>query len=172
MARKALEKVNPGFKNYFSRALAYGVDSDRMIGYLTDRFESDAQRDYKSQLERGAANNTLRPDEMVSRSQIGNAERPAKLARAALSTATGAYLGGGDEQQETLQRQQFSPLERFKMAAPKLSDFVEKKISEGRKPADAAFDARQDHKLKNEISLIFGNLSHTKDGKNGFLWDS
>lgn len=90
VARKALEKVNPKFKNYFSKAVSYGMDANRALDYLSDRFQSDAQRTHKEQLEQGAANNTLRPDEMLSRSQLANTELPSKIAKTAL-----AYGGAG-----------------------------------------------------------------------------
>ena len=94
VARKALEKVNPGFKNYFSSALSYGIDANRALDYISDRFESSAQRDYKEKLEQGARAETLRPDEKASRSQIKNAEMPGKLLRGAAAIG-GAALAGG-----------------------------------------------------------------------------
>lgn len=99
VARKALEKVNPKFKNYFSTSVAYGLDANRALDYLSDRFQSDAQRSHKQQLEQGAANNTLRPDEMVSRSQLKNAEMPANVLKSALAFGGAGALTGRESQQ-------------------------------------------------------------------------
>lgn len=98
VARQSLEKYNPAFKSYFSKALAYGFDAGSAIDYLSDRFETDQQREYQEKLEKGAANNTLRPDEQVSRSTIGNQKGVEKLARNGLAIATGGLLGARGEQ--------------------------------------------------------------------------
>ena len=100
-ARKALEKVNPGFKNYFAKSAAYGLDINRAVDYLADRFQSESQKAHKQHLERGEANRTLRPDEMASKSQIENAELPFKAAKTALSFVGGGLLGReGEKPQE------------------------------------------------------------------------
>ena len=115
LARQALEKVNPGFKNYFSKALAYGVDANRALDFLSERFESDAQKEHRNQLDKGAANQTLRPDEMVSRSQMQNADIPGKLLKTGLSAVTGGLLGGagGSEQDNNVaQSKSAQPSER------------------------------------------------------------
>lgn len=92
LARQALVKVNPKFNNYFTNALAYGVDTNRALDFLLDRFESDAQKNYKNSLEQGAAANTLRPDEAVSRSEMNNSAIPGKILKGAASLALGAGL--------------------------------------------------------------------------------
>ena len=93
LARQALAKANPKFNSYFSKALSYGIDADRALSYLTDRFESDSQRDYRQGLEKGAANQTLRPDEMVSRSQMKNQEIPGNALRKVAAIGLGGALG-------------------------------------------------------------------------------
>jgi hypothetical protein len=95
LARKVLTKVNPSFENYFSKAISYGIDANRALDYVIDRFESSAQKDHKNALEKGAANKSLRPDEMVSRSEIGNAELPGKALKGALAFGLGGALAGG-----------------------------------------------------------------------------
>lgn len=100
LALKALERVSPKFKNYFATAAAYGIDANRALSYLTDRFESGSQRSYKAQLEAGAANGTLRPDEAASRANIANKELPAKVLKTGLSFAAGGLLGGNGEQEQ------------------------------------------------------------------------
>jgi hypothetical protein len=86
---KALEKLSPMFKNYFSRVAAYGLDTNRALDYLKDRFENEASQDFQSQLNQGEQAGTLRPDEKAAKSQISNAKAPGKIAR------TIASLGGG-----------------------------------------------------------------------------
>lgn len=102
---KALQKINPKFKNYFANALSYGVDANRAMDYLTERFSSDSQNDYKNQLEEGASKGTLRPDEAVSRSQMNNAGVPLKALKTAASFAIGGSLGrmGEEEDQQSKQ---------------------------------------------------------------------
>lgn len=97
VARKALEKVSPKFGDYFARAAAFGVDVNRAVDFLSDRFQSDSQKQYKEQLQRGAQNNTLRPDEMLSRSEMRNQALPAKFLKTVGSFATGAVLGSNKE---------------------------------------------------------------------------
>lgn len=98
-ARKALEKVNPGFKNYFAKATAYGLDINHAIDFLSDRFQSDSQKAHKSHLEQGQANNTLRPDEAASKAQIANSEAPLKGLKTAASFIGGGLLGREEEDQ-------------------------------------------------------------------------
>lgn len=92
-ARKALEKVNPGFKNYFAKSAAYGLDINRAIDFLSDRFQSESQKSHKAHLAQGKANRTLRPDELASKAQIENAEMPLRAAKTAASLVGGALLG-------------------------------------------------------------------------------
>lgn len=92
-ARKALEKVNPGFKNYFAKSAAYGLDINRAMDFLSDRFQSDAQKAHKAHLEQGEANKTLRPDEAASKAQISNAEAPLRGLKTAASFIGGGLLG-------------------------------------------------------------------------------
>lgn len=93
-ARAALGKVDPRFNGYFSKAISYGIDANRAIDYLSERFESDSQKQYKRNLEQGAANKTLRPDEMVSRSEMNNASIPGKIVKTAAASGAGALAGG------------------------------------------------------------------------------
>ena len=86
---KALEKYNPKFKNYFAKVAAYGLDTNRALDYLADRFGGEGEQNYKQQLEQGERQGTLRPDELASKSNIANSEIPGRIAR------TGAALGGG-----------------------------------------------------------------------------
>jgi hypothetical protein len=106
---KALQKVNPKFKNYFANALAYGVDANRAMDYLTERFSSDSQNDYQNQLEKGASQGTLRPDEAVSRSQMKNASMPLRALKTAGSFAIGAGLGSQGEEESQEQGMQKPP---------------------------------------------------------------
>jgi hypothetical protein len=98
--QKALGKLDPKFNNFFSRAIAYGFDADQLIEGLSDKFKSGSQKDYENQLAQGGANNTLRPDEMVSRSRMESRAAPGKALRSGLALAAGGLLGGGGSNQE------------------------------------------------------------------------
>lgn len=97
---KALQKINPKFKNFFASAAAYGIDTNRALNYLTDRFESDSQRAYKNQLDRADSQGSIRPDEAASRAQISNQEIPGRVLKSAASIISGGLLGGGGEDEE------------------------------------------------------------------------
>lgn len=105
-ARKALEKVNPGFKNYFAKSAAYGLDINHALDYLTDRFQSESQRAHKQHLEQGERNKTLRPDEAASKAQIDNAEIPLRALKSAASFAGGGLLGGQGREQPQQEEQE------------------------------------------------------------------
>lgn len=153
ITRKALEKINPAFGKYFSRAVSYGIDSNRALDYLTDRMETESQRGYKSDLEKGAATKTLRPDEMVSRSRISASEMPGKVAKTALSFGSGVALGGLGENQQTStlaspagsepvsgneQQESSFYMSSLSQQFPQLFKFVEDRISRGEEPKRAA----------------------------------
>jgi len=91
---KFLEKLNPKFKNYFTTAASYGFDANRALDYVKDRFENEASKTFKGQLQQGAQAGTLRPDEKSAKRQIENAELPGKVARSAAAFG-GAALAGG-----------------------------------------------------------------------------
>jgi hypothetical protein len=134
MAQKALVKVNPSFGGYFSKALSYGVDANRALDYLLERFESDSQRDYKRQLEQGAAQGTLRPDEKVSRSEMANAALPAKVLKAGASALIGGGLGFGKEQ------------------VPAQQEIPELTQQEKKQAAVSQYNERMNKKKKSELS--------------------
>jgi hypothetical protein len=98
--RGALGKYDKRFNQFFSRAAAYGVDVNRAIDYLSDRFDNETQKNYSENLEKGAANQTLRPDEMVSRSQMSNQAIPGKVLKTAGSIALGGMLGSNTQEEE------------------------------------------------------------------------
>lgn len=159
LARKALTKINPKFDSFFAQALTYGVDADRALEYLAQRFESEPQRDYKEQLERGAANQTLRPDEMVSRSQIGNAAIPGKVLRGAASVALGGGLGLGGSKQEAQppmssppippeENKRLETLQKFNQKKKKSKEEEERLSIGGLKDQ---FQARTDRKNKDQL---------------------
>lgn len=91
---KLLQKVNPKFKNYFTTAAAYGYDANNALDYLKDRFENQETESFENQLEKGATQGTLRPDEMAAKSQIANSQIPGKAVRS-VAAFGGAALAGG-----------------------------------------------------------------------------
>lgn len=97
LARKALGKVSPKFNNYFASIATYGLDVNRGLDYLADKFERDSKRRHKEQLEQGATNHTLRPDEMAHKAELANQGVPGKIARSVASAAIGGYLGGTEK---------------------------------------------------------------------------
>ena len=146
---KALQKVNPKFKNYFANAAAYGIDANRALDFIVERFESQSQRDYKDQLQKGASSNTLRPDEQVSRSNIRNAEMPLNALKGAASIGIGAALGGvggaaaeginqlsqtGQGQQPNEQAQSIDPLQYLSQYDQGLAQTFQQYIQNGQPP--------------------------------------
>ena len=129
VARKALTKVNPNFEGFFSKALSYGIDANRAIDYLSDRFTSEAQKDHERQLERGSVNNTLRPDEKVSRSEMSNASIPGKILKGAASLAIGGGLGmGGNKSAPQPQQMAQEPIEPQEMQRQEALQKFNKKV--------------------------------------------
>lgn len=102
VARKALVKVDPRFGKYFSKVISYGLDANRALDYLSDRFSNPAQKSTENMLEQRQAQGMLRPDEMLSKSEMGKSKIPGKLLKSAASFATGGLLGGmeGDESEQ------------------------------------------------------------------------
>lgn len=99
---KGLSKINPKFKNFFTQAASYGYDADRALEYLASKFKSPGETQFKDELDRGASQGTLRPDEAVARQGIQSAELPGKIARG-IASFGGAALSGsrnGEEEQE------------------------------------------------------------------------
>ncbi len=146
LAQKALSKVDKRFSNYFAKSAAYGIDATRALDYLSERFESDKQREYKDQLEKGAKNNTLRPDEMVSRSEISNSEMPGRALRTAAGFAAGGALGLGGEGmlgEEDSGNAPISPeqtQDRTKQKPETMTQGIEKGIANQKnRPAEAQF---------------------------------
>lgn len=165
ITRKALEKLSPKFGSYFSKALTYGVDANRAVDYLVHRFKNQTQHIHENELEEGAAKGTLRPDEMVSRSQIQNAAIPGKIAKTALGIGTGLVLGGIGEGTSEIQKQEESPtsiadentqpqfdLETLQAEYPQLYKDLITKVQKGHPAEKAATLAKV--KFPKEISEI------------------
>lgn len=110
LGMKALTRINPKFKNFFTEAASYGIDTNRAIDYLTDRFSNPSTQQFEGQLEQGANQGTLRPDEMAARSEISNANIPSKLLKGAASFGgAGLALGSGESDQQEQAAQAASP---------------------------------------------------------------
>ena len=134
VARKALEKVSPKFGNFFSRATAYGFDTDRLIEGISDKFKSGSDKDYENQLAKGGANQTLRPDEMASRSAMENRAIPGKIARSGIALAAGGLLGSKEENP----KQQSAP----QQPSPMSGSAMEQDVQAQEIPQDkSAFDS-------------------------------
>lgn len=131
LARKALVKVNPGFENYFSKALSFGVDANRALDYLIEKFESGASKDFKHQQESRAAEGTLRPDEMATRSQMGNAALPGRILKGGAAALLGGSLGLGGEGKA--QKPQLNEAKQPQNAQEAMSMNIER--SRGRRPS-------------------------------------
>lgn len=97
---KGLEKINPSFKNYFSKALAYGFDTNRALDFLVGKFGNPNKENEYSRLRQGSQEGNLRPDEMVSLSSMESERIPGKLARGAASIGGGALFAGMDRKEE------------------------------------------------------------------------
>jgi hypothetical protein len=91
-AAKMLEKFDPKFKNYFTKATAYGFTIDNAMDYLNERYQSEEP--FRQQLEKGAKASQLRPDEQISKNALETAEMPGKIAKSAAAIGGGALLGG------------------------------------------------------------------------------
>lgn len=109
---KALEKFSPKFKNYFARVAAYGLDTNRALDWVTDRFRNEQGANFEGELESGAQRGTLRPDEMVARQQINQSKIPGKVVRS-LASLGGGFLGaqaGQEEEQQAMPKEAMGTL--------------------------------------------------------------
>lgn len=108
MVLQGLAKINPKFKNFFTEAATYGYDATKALDYLSSKFSSSGEEQFKRQLEEGAQQNTLRPDEASSLSQIRGQEMPGKILRGALGYGGAAISGlqGSSSSQDQSQGQQ------------------------------------------------------------------
>lgn len=84
---KALEKLDPRFKNFFTSALSYGLDANRAFDYLIDRFGGGKP-------EQNFQSKQLRPDEQVAKNEIEASGIPARLVKSGAALGLGA-LGAG-----------------------------------------------------------------------------
>lgn len=158
---KALEKVNPKFKNYFSEAASYGIDATRALNYLSERFDNPSNTAFKGELEKGEAQGTLRPDERTAKQMIGNSELPGKVVRGAAGLALGGSLTGrqksnaqSEAQSQDKPLSSTSPRNIIEEHSSELADFLENSIQQGMSPLQAASKAYLDPKFKSSIRAI------------------
>jgi hypothetical protein len=90
---KLLEKYNPKFKNYFSKAAAYGFTIDNAIDYLKNRFQESQSSNIKEQLQ-SREPSQMRPDEQIALNRLRQQEMPARAAQTIGSIGAGAMLAG------------------------------------------------------------------------------
>jgi len=100
IAQKALVKVDPKFGKYFAKSLAYGIDANRALDYLSDRFQSSSQKNYQQRLDQRESQGLLRPDEKVSKGQLEREAIPGKVAKTLAAFGTGGLIGGLGEGQQ------------------------------------------------------------------------
>ena len=153
---KLLQKVNPKFKNFFTTAAAYGYDANNALDYLKNRFESQSSQSFENQLEKGASQGTLRPDEMAAKSQISNSQIPGKVARSALAYG-GAALAGGLPGVAAQAASQALPQQREQPQQPQMN------------PQQAALQqamARKKQPLRDELQQEFESQYGQDNSKN------
>lgn len=127
---KALEKYNPKFGKYFAKIAAYGLDTNRALDFLKDRFEQESTGNFKSQLEQRAGRGSLRPDEMAAQTAISNSEIPGKIGRSVASLAGGLIGAGGEEtpaQQEEQTPQQMQRQPNQQQAVQQYNEMIKKR---------------------------------------------
>ena len=130
---KGLEKINPKFKNFFTTAASYGYGANRAIDYLVDRFTNPGQKQFQEQLDKGAAEGTLRPDEGVARGQMASHALPGQLARGAISLGGAGILGAiGSESSEPQQQQEAGDFQNvIAQFSPELASILDKAYAAG-----------------------------------------
>jgi hypothetical protein len=169
--QKALGKLDPRFNGYFSKALSYGIDIDRSVNYLADKFEDDSTKNYKYRLKEKGAIGTLRPDQAVSKSQIENSEIPGKALKAIASYGTGAALalpGKQEKQQsgsplsvqnmeEDVQSQNQPQEETRSDNSDKVIQYIQKRMNDGMNLEEAVDKARSSEFWKPIVRKIEGS---------------
>jgi hypothetical protein len=93
-AVKMLGKFDPRFKSYFAKVAADGLDINRAIDYVQQKFGNQNSQQNEDQLERGSQQGTLRPDEEISRQEIQRSRTPTNVLKNAVGFGTAAALGG------------------------------------------------------------------------------
>jgi hypothetical protein len=182
-----LSKLNPKFKNYFSDVASYGLDTNRAINFLVDKFSGS---DYQNELEQRQGN--LRPDEQVAQSEIENSQIPRNIATSLASFGAGGLLGNRSQPpqqpieasgqnaaqptQEQAAPQQQTPQAKPTLVLsdaivkifnefPQLKNFLDKQFSSGKTHNEASMLAKG-HKMlapiikriENEYSTDFAQI--------------
>lgn len=160
---KALSKVNPKFKNFFTEAASYGVDTNRAISYLTDRFSNPNNQQFEQGLAQRGAQGQLRPDEMAAQTDISNSRIPGRALKGIASFAGAGIGGSGSEsdqqpdqqaQGQSQQAEQPVGVQGFIAQHPELGAFMDKQINEGKSPDQAALAAKKSRKFSPIVDSI------------------
>jgi len=173
LALKALTKLNPKFKNFFTEAAAYGYGADQALSYLTERFSKP--NEFQNQLEKGEAQGTLRPDEAAAKQQINAQQIPGKILRSGAAFGGAGLLGAmgdqpaGDEQQPKQQGESESQqgntgslgFQQFINQHPELGQFLDQEMQRGSSPRNAGIKAKGLRKFKDTILGIETNIGQS-----------
>lgn len=166
LGMKALSKVNPKFKNFFTEAASYGIDTNRAISYLTDRFSNQNNQQFEQGLAQRGAQGQLRPDEMAAQTDISNSRIPGRIAKGIASfggAGLASSFGDSDQQQDQPQDQSQQPqqpggVQNFIAQHPELGAFMDSQINQGKSPDQAAMAAKQSRKFGPIVESIEKNV--------------
>lgn len=152
LAVKGLEKINPKMKAFFGGATAAGYSANEAMDFLRSEFGSK-QNQFGN-----------RPDEEAAMNRSEHERAPERLAKGAAIGAAGilggiggAALGGlaaGSDEQQPTQQQSTNPFQEFISQNPELGGFLQKEISSGISPSDAAMKAKGIKKFRESIASI------------------
>lgn len=164
VALKALSKVSPSLRNYFSSSVAYGLDANAALDYLYKRFSDDPMEELEKKP-------TPTPEEKVAMQSAKRANQPFDLAKNIAGFGLGALAASKGKQPENaespqqpakmLQQQQnlqqpplSSPQAKFSAFSnnfPNLSRFIQKGMDRGLSLEDTVSSLRNIGSLQPEI---------------------
>ena len=166
LVTQGLEKINPKFKNFFSKAASYGYTADQSIDYLRKKFANPNQQAYQNQLQSRVAGGMARPDEQASMADIHQRELPGNVLQKLGAFGGAGLTSRGQEQQQPAQQQEAQPEAKEQQTeniiakySPELHDFISKHLQSGRSHEEAGALARS----QKQFSLIIKKIE--KDAK-------
>ena len=93
IAEKALSKIDPKMKRFFSNSIKSGIGAGGALTFLRNRFENPSIESEKQRLSSRAKSGVSRPDEQAAAHQIQDNEKRASTLRK--GTTAGLALAGG-----------------------------------------------------------------------------